>query len=88
MPQPLSPAWVAHGLGRNFSAVSSPPQIALRHTGADDAQLAGLALRHRLLLLIQHQHAVLGSGRPMVTGLSRVSCARLADTWLQSVHRC
>ena len=59
--QPLFPGMGRPRVGQEFfSGQFGPPQIALRHTGADDAQLAGLALRHRLLLLIQHQHAVIG----------------------------
>ena len=59
--QPLFPGMGRPRVGQEFfSGQFGPPQIALRHTGADDAQLAGLALRHRLLLFIQHQHAVIG----------------------------
>ena len=43
-----------------FGGQIRPAQIALRYTGADDAQLARFALRHGALLVVEHQHAVVG----------------------------
>ena len=43
-----------------FSRQFWSPQIPLRHARANDAQLARIALWHGLLLLIKHQHAVVG----------------------------